>query len=382
MRKHTSLYLDALRICAAVAVFFSHVKRDGLSANNSVMLFLGQFGQEGVAIFFVISGIVIAFVAREKEQDFRSYVVARLGRLWSVIVPALILTVILDVAGRAIAPAMYAEPEIQAWSWDFASLWNFLGPLLFLNKVSFASAVPGTNGPFWSLCFEFWYYILFGVAYYLRGLPRILLLGAVAAIAGPTILALFPIWAFGLLVYVYLKHFSRSTPGAGAWALSCSLLVALLLLKYKIASFAIMLFPETAMDVTDLAGWISHFAVGIACAINIIAYDACGGVALLRTKVVEDAVRFLAARSFSLYLYQAPCIFFFGALTYGMSSSVARIVIVIVLSLATILFLSELTEKRKKWFVSLADGLIPGGVPQRAKPQVGHFDLEDEVLAK
>lgn len=382
MRKHTSLYLDALRILAAVAVFFSHVKRDGLSANNSVMLLLGQFGQEGVAIFFVISGIVIAFVAREKEQNFRSYVVARLGRLWSVIVPALVLTVVLDVAGRAIAPGMYAEPEIQAWRWDLPSLWNFLGPLLFLNKVSFASAVPGTNGPFWSLCYEFWYYMLFGVAYYLRGLPRVLLLLAVAIIAGPAILALFPIWAFGLLVYVYLKHFSASKPGAGAWALSCLLLFALMTLKYKIASLAITLFPDAGMTATELAGWISHFAVGVACAVNIVAYDTCGGVALLRTKGVEEAIRFIAARSFSLYLYQAPCIFFFGALTYGMSSPVARIVIVIVLSLATILFLSELTERRKKWFVSLADGLIPGGVPQRARPPVPHFDLEDEALAK
>ena len=135
--------------------FFIHIARESLSANNPVILFLGQFGQEGVSTFFVISGIVIAFVAHEKEGNFRTHVVARLGRLWSVMVPALILTVVLDIAGRAITPEMYAVSGIQSWRWNLVSLWNFFGSLFFLNQVSFASADPGTNGPFWFLCFEF-----------------------------------------------------------------------------------------------------------------------------------------------------------------------------------------------------------------------------------
>lgn len=104
MKKHTSLYLDALRIFAALAVFLSHLKRDSLSAGNPAIAFMAQFGQEGVALFFVISGVVIAYVAKHRERDLRSYLIARLGRLWSVMLPALILTIVLDTLGGAIAP--------------------------------------------------------------------------------------------------------------------------------------------------------------------------------------------------------------------------------------------------------------------------------------
>lgn len=359
MRKHTSLYLDVLRIFAAVAVFFSHITRDSLSGGNSVVRFLGQFGQEGVAIFFVISGVVIAFVASEKERDFRSYVVARLGRLWSVIVPALILTVVLDTAGRVIAPEMYARPEIHAWGWNLESVWNFLGPLFFLNQVAFATADPGTNGPFWSLCYEFWYYIIFGIAYYVRGIPRILLAIGAAAIAGPKILGLFPIWAFGLIIYLYLGRTSSARLRAGIWGASCVGLFSLMVLKYKIGTMLVHTVPSVGVGGEDIARWISHFAVGIACAVNIAVYERSGGAALFRRPGVERWIRFLAARSFSLYLYQAPCLFFFGAITYGMHSATLRLIAVVVMTLAAVLMLAELTERRKSRFVAIADRLVP-----------------------
>jgi peptidoglycan/LPS O-acetylase OafA/YrhL len=370
MRKHTSLYLDTLRVFAAVAVFFSHLTRESISAKNPVILFLGQFGQEGVAMFFVISGIVIAFVAHEKERDLRTYMVARLGRLWSVMVPALILTVVLDTAGRAIAPEMYAVPELQSWGWNLASLWNFFGSLFFLNQISFASADPGTNGPFWSLCFEFWYYIIFGIVFYLRGVPRLLLIIAAGTIAGFRILELFPIWVFGLITYAYLKRFPSSRLNVVVWALSCVVLCVLMLLKHKLGVFIVATLPAISVSSTNIAAWLSHFAIGIACAINIAVYDNCGGLTIFRKKGVERSIRFLAARSFSLYLYQAPCVFFYGAVTYQMSSPTLRIAIVVILSLATIIFLSEITELRKKWFVSIANQLIPVWTPDFYNEQI------------
>ena len=380
MRKHTSLYLDALRILAALAVFFSHITRESLSAGNPVIRFLGQFGQEGVAIFFVISGMVIAYVARERDHDFRSYLVARLGRLWSVIFPALILTVVLDTVGRLITPEMYPSPPLNLWQWNFSSAWNFIGPLFFLNQVTFATADPGTNGPFWSLCYEFWYYILFGIAYYLRGIPRLLLLVLTAAIAGEKILGLFPIWAFGLVVYVYLKNSSRNLSVA-IWGLSCVALLALMLLKYKISVLFAHNFPAINADSGYIALWISHFAVGIACAVNIAFYDLCGGSRLLEGSAVERCIRFLAARSFSLYLYQAPCLFFYGALTYGMHSSVLRILLVILLSLATIFLLAELTEKKKGRFATIVDDMIPISVfPLTAMKRIEIAEEEDLPL--
>lgn len=376
MKQQTSLYLDAIRICAAIAVFFSHITRESLSANNPIILFLGQFGQEGVAVFFVISGIVIAFVAKEKEHDLRSFIVARLGRLWSVVVPALILTVILDTTGRAIAPEMYSS-KIKPWGWNFDSLWNFLAPLFFLNQTAFGLIDPGTNGPFWSICFEFWYYILFGIGFYLRGFSRLFLLIIAGIIAGPRILALFPIWAFGLIIYLRLKRLSISANSLGVWVLSCIALISLILFKYKVSVLLVSLFPALSLNSIDVASWISHFVVGIMCSINIAIYDNCKGLEIFHKKSVEQSIRYLAARSFSLYLYQAPCLFFFGALTYGIKSAIFRIIVIVVMSLITILVLSELTELRKKWFVSLANRIIPEKVPG-----LPMWTLSSQIFAK
>ena len=322
------------------------------------MVSLGQFGQEGVAIFFVISGIVIAYVSSEKEHDFRSYIVARLGRLWSVMLPALVLTVILDSSGRAIAPGMYESSVIPAWGFNLSSLWNFLSPALFLNKIAFMSAEPGTNGPFWSLCFEFWYYVLFAIAFYLKGLRRVVAFVLAAVVAGPGILILFPIWALGLLVYNSVRRPVGARLNIAFWAMSSLVLVCLMAFKYKIAALIAAAFGISSSSM-EIASHISHFAVGAICAINIVCYNATGGLRLLRNVRIERLIRYLAARSFSLYLYQAPCLFFFGAITYQMGFSLARLVLVIALSLTAILLLAEITETRKKWFVVMVDRLIP-----------------------
>jgi peptidoglycan/LPS O-acetylase OafA/YrhL len=382
MREHTSLYLDVLRILAAAAVFLSHLTRDTLSTHNSLVLAIGQYGQEGVAIFFVISGLVIAFVAHEKERDFRSYIVARLGRLWSVIVPALILTVILDTVGRGISPEMYVKSGIQAWAWDMTSVWNFLAPLFFLNQAVFGAVDPGTNGPFWSLSFEFWYYMIFGVAYYVRGIPRLLLVTAAAATAGPNILFLFPIWIFGLMTYAYLTRPSSARLHAGAWGASCLMLLFFMLFKHKIGVAIASAFPESGASGETIAGWISHFAVGCVCAVNIAIYDRCGGVALFQAPPAERCIRFLAARSFSLYLYQAPCLFFFGAMTYGMHATMLRLSLVVALSLLTIFLLAEVTERRKKLFIVVIDRLIPASIPGLPRWQIREEIVKNNRLVK
>src|SRR5206468_3939655 len=60
---------------------------------------------------------------------------------------------------------------------------------------------PGTNGPFWSLSYEFWYYIIFAAGVYFTGKKKIAGVTCVALIAGPKILVGLPIWLMGAGVY-------------------------------------------------------------------------------------------------------------------------------------------------------------------------------------
>ena len=65
-----------------------------------IYLFSG-FGGEFVLIFFVLSGCVVGripvdSIVKDKEWEWIDYLIARLTRLWVVLIPALLLTFILD----------------------------------------------------------------------------------------------------------------------------------------------------------------------------------------------------------------------------------------------------------------------------------------------
>jgi len=71
------------------------------------------------------------------------------------------------------------------------------GNVAFLSQ-SGAAYGPVWNPPYWSLCYEVWYYALFGAAVYLPPARRMLWLVLLAAIAGPRILLLLPVWLAGV----------------------------------------------------------------------------------------------------------------------------------------------------------------------------------------
>ena len=192
MNSKTSIYLDLLRILAALVVVLSHLSP---FSNNAALPFEG-FGHVAVIVFFVLSGYVIDYVADTKERAFKDYAAHRLARLYSVVVPALILTFALDHIGAHIHPATYHE---TAHMDRLIIRWPI--HLLFLQEVWFISVQFFSNGPLWSLSYEFWYYAIFGFAFLYKGPYRWPLTMLCAAIAGPVILIYGLIWLAGNFVY-------------------------------------------------------------------------------------------------------------------------------------------------------------------------------------
>ena len=75
MNRPTSLYLDIVRLGAALVVLLSHVSFPAIGGGQ-----LGLFhrtGTQAVDVFFVLSGFVIAYVTSTREQDVWSYGVSR-----------------------------------------------------------------------------------------------------------------------------------------------------------------------------------------------------------------------------------------------------------------------------------------------------------------
>ena len=97
MNRTTSLYLDMIRPIAALVVLLSHVSYQNLSGGQ--LKFMASTGVQAVDIFFVLSGFVIAHVYATREHDFRDYAISRAARIYSVALPALILTAIVDAIG-------------------------------------------------------------------------------------------------------------------------------------------------------------------------------------------------------------------------------------------------------------------------------------------
>ena len=99
-----SLYLDLLRFTAAVAVFLDHLtptpSQPSIRATGGLAR-VGNYGELAVAIFFVLSGYVISYVTSTRETTVQSYAVSRISRLYSVVVPALVLTFAFDTLGHA-----------------------------------------------------------------------------------------------------------------------------------------------------------------------------------------------------------------------------------------------------------------------------------------
>ena len=173
------------------------------------------FGHQAVMIFFVLSGYFIGMSVIDsvsgQRWSWREYLVNRLTRLQLVLFPALVLGAIWDQIGMRIPQAAsfyygglykYFVPSVALRS----TIPVFFGNLFFLQSV--VSPVFGSNGPLWSLSYEFWYYILFPAfvlaAASWAGIRNRILYVALAALLlwfiGPQISLYFVIWLAGALV--------------------------------------------------------------------------------------------------------------------------------------------------------------------------------------
>ena len=102
LARETSLYIDAMRVLAALVVFLDHFARPSVS--GGLFWQVAPFGGDAVIVFFVISGFVIAHATAQKERNAADYFISRAARIYSVAVPAIVLTIACDFVGQWIDP--------------------------------------------------------------------------------------------------------------------------------------------------------------------------------------------------------------------------------------------------------------------------------------
>ncbi|MBF6568682.1 MAG: acyltransferase [Candidatus Binataceae bacterium] len=240
-----SAHLDALRGIAAIAVLGFHfrgtffVDLDPARAGWLLRLFyfMTDLGHQAVMIFFVLSGYLIgASVLRnfhEQRWSWQPYLINRLSRLWTVLIPALVLGALWDRGGMfwfgtgGIYGGKVVNASISAPILPASNAITMLGNALFLQRV----LVPtfGSNGPLWSLTYEFWYYILFPLLLLMvwpgnRKDSRIAGLAGFSIVVvglGSTISRAFAIWLMGagLNFLPTIEKLNRKTIRLGTLAL-------------------------------------------------------------------------------------------------------------------------------------------------------------------
>ncbi len=294
-----SAYLDILRIAAALTVFLVHC---ALFWRPEAFQTLTPVAHGTVVVFFVLSGYVVAYATASKKRDLKHYIAARLSRLYSVVAPALILTAAVEGIGRLLNPHFY-----ERFSRGLETV-RYLATAFFLQNVWHQSAAPRTNGPFWSLSYEFWYYVIFGAAVFARGWVRkVALAAAVMLIAGPNILLLLPCWLLGVGLYYWRERLRL--PRSGAFAVFAVAFLALMIAIVRLPEYP---FPAGSAAFWYSSAFVSDWILALVVGLTIAAFDAmrCPPPA----RAIATAIRHCADHTFSLYLYHFPLLAFATAI--------------------------------------------------------------------
>lgn len=345
-----SLYLDLVRFLLALGVFIYHLALNpDTNAFTTGLLWepLGIFGRFLVPAFFVLSGYVIAYVVASREQTARFYAASRISRLYSVVLAALPLTYLLDRAGMAINPELYALPKVLIKP---ESLAGYLSSLFFVNEFQvfrFNGIVPGTNSPYWSLSFEACYYVIAGLLLFMPrrfAIPAVILL---LLLAGNTIAALLPVWALGYVLFRQQQRFAwRKEWAVALFFMSLALYLAMpFYADWLVPDNFGLYFPWGRQQLNRRL--LSDYTVAFWFGFNLLAAQQW----LKETSVLErfaPFIRRLGALTFPLYCLHVPALYFFRSMSPWPRDSWANLLFISLGVLLLVAAVTPLCERLKK----------------------------------
>ncbi len=345
MKPELSLYLDVVRFFAALVVFVSHFALHRLS--GGFLWQLNPYGYEAVTVFFVLSGFVIAYATSTRERDAATYAISRAARIYSVAVPALLLTVVLDAIGSRL------QPELYSAGWGYVpdhTLWRFFAGLSFCNELWALNVVQGSNAAYWSMGYEVPYYVIFGLALYAPARWRVAAVALALLVAGPAIVLLLPIWLMGVAAYRYTQRHVLSVQRGRQ--LFFGSLAVWLLYEVAVLHWGRPDLPVNAVFKRHQV--LQDYVIGICFTANIVGFNAAApalGAMLLRH---ATAIRWVAGATFTLYLCHFSIAQFLLACMPWPAEDARSRVLVFSGTLLAVFALAAVTERRKRlwrgWF--------------------------------
>lgn len=339
MNKQTSIYLDLIRFLAALAVFIWHI--DSNQFYNLIPDW-SNIGHDAVIVFFVLSGYVIFSVSHTRTQNIKDFFINRLARLYSVLIPALFLSFLITGIGYSLNPELY-----EGHLFNNAPLFKIFSILTFTHQIWGLGVRYFTNTPLWSLSYEFWYYVLFAFAFFIKDKKlKYALISATCLLIGHKILLLLPVWLLGVLIYKLHQKINITQNKA-----TCLFVLSFLLYAVYFYVFHYLLSnPGFESNYLGYSTWFgSDIILGLIVAVNIFS------VKYLRLDCLskyEKSIRECASITFSMYLFHKPLLFFYGAVFKHSheQNNFSTFILLTIFTLMTIIILAQFTEKKKHVF--------------------------------
>ena len=218
--------------------------------------------------------------------------------------------------------------------------WKYLPLFLsFSNDFWFLSEDAFSNIPYWSLCYEVWYYVVFGALVFGRGFWRWGIAIGSLLLMGPRLWLLWPIWLAGAYLH-RLPPLSRRN----SRVLLFLCLAGLIALKESGLEEALNDFVnEVTGGFAETHLRYSQFFLGDYFVTVLIAgaIHAARGADLTSLARMRKPIAAAASVSFSMYLIHYPLFLFFGALLPRQTLTIG------VLTLAVIIVFGIMFERNR-----------------------------------
>ena len=304
MKRDLSAFLDLTRTLAALTVFLAHLSKPQFG--GAPLSVFGELSHSAVIVFFVLSGFVISWAA-ERDGGAREYTLNRASRIYSVALPALALTWVTDNF------LILHYPGTINPIYQYEAVWKYLPLFLtFSSDFWFLSEDAFSNIPYWSLCYEVWYYVVFGALVFGRGFWRWGIAIACLLMMGPRLWLLWPIWLAG----AYLHRLPPLPRGASRRLLLFSLTGLVALKASGVEDFLNGVVDQVTGGFATAHLRYSQFFLGDYLVAILIAgaIHAARGADLAFLAALRKPIAAAASISFSMYLLHYPLFLFFGAL--------------------------------------------------------------------
>ncbi len=353
-----SIALDGLRFLSALGVLAVHAADFyGLTA---AMPFTQRLSHGCVIVFFVLSGLVISDSVWRRRSSLCDYAIARAAR----IVPVALAAVLFSAAAYALMRSLEG-PLPAGFGADGAR--SVLTSLAFMSQSSLLGAPTWGNQPYWSLCYEVWYYALFGAGVFLSGWKRAAALFALMLLAGFNVLLLFPLWLAGAWLNRSVWARSLTASQGAVYLLGCAAMLQVFRL-FDLKALA-ALRPEVPFSL-GMSEWVvSDYPLALTVVVALAALRPLAHNAAQWLERWEAPIRWAAGFSFSVYLFHFPLLGLMARFGPELPGGSWWVLVPIMAVLATCAGIAQLTERRtpalRRWL-------------ERALPAQG----EDRALAR